>query len=197
MMNKVVHEREEPVMKWRPLMIVTVLGAVAMCPAALPATAAERTLTVSGGFNGPTVSYPVEATRDYAAGVVCAFPMHVTFPVNRVKQLTWTSDAGTPVYATATGVLVMRVTNTANGRTVVRDISGNGTLAYPDPTSFVLSGNAFAAFLHSGDSPSGEALVIGWNGFAAVRAATVNGVTTRTVLTLTGPYENLCKTLAS
>jgi hypothetical protein len=122
--------------------------------------------------------------------------MHITFPVNRVKLLTWTNDAGTPVYETGTGRLTMRVTNTATGRTAVRDISGNGAFAYPDPTSFVLSGNAFVAFFHPGDSPSGQALVIGWNGFAAVRVTTVNGVTTRTLLTLTGPHENLCRTLA-
>jgi hypothetical protein len=174
------------------------------CAAALPAAAAtaqQARVTAassdSGGFNGPVITYPPAPPVDFAAGDVCAFGIHVTFFDNNVEQRTWSNDAGQPVFATAVGALKMRVTNTSTGRSVVADISGNGTYSYPGDGSFILSGNQFAAFMHSGDSPPNELLVIGKNGFAAVRVATVNGTRTKTVLTLKGPHRDLCQSLAA
>ena len=176
----------------------TALPAAAATTHSAPATSPRPVAASSGtgGFNGPVVTYPPSPPIDFAAGVVCTFPMHVTFFDNHVVQRTWSNDAGQPVFATATGTLKMRVTNTATGRSVVSDISGNGTYSYPGDGSFILSGNEFAAFMRTGDSPPNELLVIGKNGFAAVRVATVNGKATKTVLTLKGPHENLCPALA-
>lgn len=181
--------------------VVAALGI--SCAAALPAAAATAqqapgaASSDSGGFNGPVITFPPAPPLDFAAGDICAFGIHVTFFDNHVEQRTWSNDAGQPVFATAVGTLKMRVTNTSTGRSVVANISGNGTYSYPGDGSFILSGNQFAAFMHPGDSPPNELLVIGKNGFAAVRVATVNGTRTKTVLTLKGPHEDLCQTLAA
>lgn len=177
------------------------VASIAMAPAAAAAaprhaTTGHATTTGSGGFNGPVVTHPGAPPRDYPAGEVCAFPMHVDFPVNEVVQSTWTDDAGAPVFAIATGALTVKVTNVATGRSVTRSADGTGNYSFPDPTSSVLTGSEFAAFLHRTDSPPGRALIFGKHDFAAVRVATVDGQTTRTVLYQKGHPEDLCRTLS-
>ncbi|WP_405161989.1 hypothetical protein OG203_37660 [Nocardia sp. NBC_01499] len=148
----------------------------------------------------PVVTHPQEVPFEYRAGEVCAFPAHVEFPVSDLTQRTWYDDQGRPLFATETGALVLRATNLATGRTVDRDISGDGTLVYPtrDPGDFVLSGGDWSAGMHGTDSPASAQHH--WyisRGFMSVRVTSKGGQTTRQLLALVGPYEDLCAALSN
>ncbi|MFG1805218.1 hypothetical protein [Streptomyces sp. NPDC049040] len=146
------------------------------------------------GLRGPVVTHPVQESFGYPAGEVCAFPSHADFPVSDLTTRTWTDAAGRPVFAVESGPLVMRVTNLATGKSVERDISGTGVITYPDPDSFILSGNDWSAGFHTGDHPHNQWIVAG--PFMSVEISTAAGRSSRTLLALAGPYEDLCKTLA-
>ncbi|WP_329177243.1 hypothetical protein [Streptomyces sp. NBC_01477] len=181
-----------------------VVGAVAVLLAApagaSAATPADGVPVLPGvpadvsGLRGPVVTHPVQEPFDYAAGVVCAFPSRADFPVSDLTIRTWSDAAGNPVVAVETGPLIMRVTNLTTGRSVQRDISGSGVLTYPDPDSYILSGNDWSAGFHTGDRPQNRWIVA--STFMSVRISTVAGKTSKTLLALAGPYEDLCKTLA-
>jgi hypothetical protein len=147
------------------------------------------------GLQGPVVTHPVQESFDYPAGEVCAFPSHAEFPVSDLTTRTWTDAAGTPVIAVESGPLTMRVTNLTTGKTVDRDISGTGVITYPDPDSFVLSGNDWSAGFHTADRPVHNQWIVAGT-YMSVKITTTAGKTTRALLALRGPYEDLCKTLA-
>ncbi|WP_327290095.1 hypothetical protein [Streptomyces sp. NBC_01198] len=146
------------------------------------------------GLVGPLVTHPAQEPVDYPAGEVCAFAAHADFPVSDLTTRTWTDAAGTPVFAIESGPLVMKVTNLATGKSVERDISGSGVVTYPDPDSFVLSGNDWSAGFHTGDHPHNRWIVA--STYMSVKISTVAGTTSRRLLVLAGPYEDLCATLA-
>ncbi|WUH92434.1 hypothetical protein OG900_21535 [Streptomyces sp. NBC_00433] len=146
------------------------------------------------GLSGPVVTHPVQEPFDYAAGAVCAFPSHADFPVSDLTTRTWSDADGNPVFAIESGPLVMKVTNLATGKSVERDISGTGVITYPDPNSFILSGNDWSAGFHTGSQPHNQWIVA--STFMSVKITTVAGKTTGTLLALVGPYEDICKTLA-
>ncbi|KAA2253891.1 hypothetical protein F0L68_31980 [Solihabitans fulvus] len=148
------------------------------------------------GWHGPVTKPVTYTTQDFPAGVVCRFHTRLEFLANEVVTRTWSNDAGAPVFATATGKLVIRVTNVDSGRSVDRDISGNGTLSYPTPDSYVLSGPGIAAALTTQDTPHNKFVVVSERGYIAERVVMVGGQKRRTVLHLIGPYEDLCHTLA-
>lgn len=108
---------------------------------------------------------------------------------------TWNDKAGNPVFSLESGPLVMRVTNLATGESVVRDISGSGTVVYPDANSFILSGGDWSASFHTNDRPAHNRWII-TRGFMSVKVSTVDGVSSRQLLALRGPFEDLCMTLA-
>jgi hypothetical protein len=168
--------------------VAAAAGILALCTAGAPAQAT----TQSGE---PVVTHPVEQSFNYTAGEVCAFPAHVDFPVSDLTLRTWADSSGKPVFSIESGPLVMGVTNLANGKTVQRDISGTGTLTYPDPNSFILSGDNWSAGFHTTDRPMHNHWIVAY-GYMSVKVTTVNGQTSRTLLALHGPYEDLCKTLA-
>jgi hypothetical protein len=114
--------------------------------------------------------------------------------VNDLTLRTWYDDEGRPVFATESGPLVMDVTNLATGRTVTRDISGSGTITYLDDGSYILSGGDWGAGFHTADRPVHNKWIIS-RGSMSVQIATENGTTSRRLLDLRGPYEDLCKTL--
>jgi hypothetical protein len=177
------------------------LVAVGAIGAAAPAEAGPGVTpaTGTGGFNGPTVTHPAAAPEDLAAGAVCAFAVHIDFPVNKVVQDTWTNDAGQPVFATASGLLVAHAVNVATGRGTTVDLDGAGNYSYLPDGSFILSGGGgVLASLHGGDSPPNDLLfsAVSAHSFISVRVATVNGQTVKTVLALSGPHRNLCDVLA-
>jgi hypothetical protein len=185
------------------LAVLTAAGLVALgaITAAGPASAGPgvRPLTGTGGFNGPAVTHPAAAPEDLAAGDVCGFPVHVDFPVNQVVQDTWTNDAGQPVFATASGLLIAHVVNVSTGRSTSVNLDGSGDYSFLPDGSFILSGGGgVLATLHGGDSPSHDLLfsAVTAHSFVSVRVATVNGKTVKTVLQLSGPHSNLCDVLA-
>ncbi|WP_137034834.1 hypothetical protein [Streptomyces albus] len=152
----------------------------------------------SDNWHGPVVTHPGQPEVHYARGEVCPFPADATFPVVDMTQKTWTNDTGDPVYAVISGPLVMEVTNRDTGKTVRRDLSGTGSLSYPDPGSStrVLSGGDWGVGLHTDDGPVHNKWIVS-RGFMAVRISESGGETRRELLELEGPYEDLCKTLAS
>lgn len=168
-------------------------------PATVISTAARAGTPVdTRGLRGPVVTHPVEQSFDYPAGEVCAFPSHADFPVSDLTTKTWTDAAGNPVIATETGPLIMKVTNLDNGKSVVRDISGDGVITYPDYPSadtYVLSGNDWGAGFHTADRPAHNRWIIA-STFMSVKISVVDGKVSRQLLALGGPYEDLCKTLA-
>lgn len=177
------------------------LVAVGAITAAAPASAGPgiQPLTGTGGFNGPAVTHPAAAPEDLAAGDVCGFPVHVDFPVNQVVQDTWTNDAGQPVFATASGLLIAHVVNVATGRSTSVNLDGAGDYSFLPDGSFILSGGGgVLATMHGGDSPPHDLLfsAVSAHSFISVRVATVNGKTVKTVLQLSGPHSNLCDVLA-
>ncbi|MFI0895118.1 hypothetical protein [Streptomyces sp. NPDC020983] len=147
------------------------------------------------GLQGPVVTHPSESPRDYPAGEVCAFPTHTEFPVSDLRMRTWTDSAGTPVLAIEDGPLLMEVTNLDTGRSIVRDISGTGVITYPTPDSYVLSGNDWSAAFHTTDRPVHNRWIVA-STFMSVKVSTAGGVTSRELLALSGPYEDICATLA-
>ena len=155
--------------------------------------------TTGGGFNGPTVTHPPAAPEDLAAGTVCGFAVHIDFPVNKVVQDTWTNDAGQPVFATASGLLIAHVVNVSTGRATTVNLDGAGNYSYLPDGSFILSGGGgILAGLHGTDSPPNDLLfsAVSAHSFVSVRVATVDGHTVKTVLALAGPHSNLCDVLA-
>jgi hypothetical protein len=160
---------------------------------ALPGVPADAT-----GLQGPVVTHPGSASFDYPAGEVCAFPSHTDFPVSDLTTRTWTDAAGNPVFAVETGPLLMKVTNLDTGESVTRDISGTGVITYPDYPSadtYVLSGNDWSAAFHTADRPAHNTWIVA-STFMSVKVSTADGKVTRQLLGLSGPYEDLCKTLA-
>jgi hypothetical protein len=146
------------------------------------------------GVHGPVVTHPVQEPVDYPAGEVCPFAAHADFPVNDLTLRTWYDDAGNPVFATESGPLVMDVTNLATGRSLTRDISGSGTITYLDADSYILSGGDWGVGFHTADRPVHNRWIIS-RGSMSVQITTEDGTTTRRLLDLRGPYEDLCETL--
>lgn len=173
------------------------VGAVTAEPAA--AGPGITPATGTGGFHGPTVTHPGAAPEDLAAGSVCPFPVHVDFPVNQVVQDTWTDDAGRPVFAIASGVLVAHATNVATGRDTTVNLDGTGDYSFLPDGSFILSGGGgVLATLRGTDSPPDQLLFsrVSAHSFVSVRVATVDGRTVKTVLRLDGPHSDLCDVLS-
>ena len=177
------------------------LVAVGAVSAAAPAQAGPgiTPATGTGGFNGPTVTHPGAAPEDLAAGEVCTFGVHIDFPVNQVVQDTWTNDAGQPVFAIASGLLVAHAVNVTTGRATTVNLDGSGNYSYLPDGSFILSGGGgILATLRGTDSPPNELLFskVSARSFVSVRVASVNGHTVKTVLRLDGPHSDLCDVLA-
>ncbi|MCH6160006.1 hypothetical protein [Streptomyces marispadix] len=158
--------------------------------------APSETSGTGGGLHGPVVTHPQQKPVDYPAGEVCPFAAHAEFPVADLTLRTWYDDERNPVFGVESGPLVMRVTNLDTGRTVTRDLSGTGTLTYPggDPDSHILGGGDWGVGLHTSDRPVHNKWLIS-HGHMSVQITTEDGTTKRRLLSLIGPYENLCETL--
>lgn len=166
---------------------------------AVPAAPA-RPLGPPPGALGPIVTHPVQESFGYPAGEVCSFPSHSDFPVQDLTLKTWTDAAGNPLFAMGSGPLYMRTTNLDTGKSVLSDISGSGTITYPDypdESTYVLSGNDWGAGFHTTDSPVHNHWIVAY-GYMSVKISTADGVNSRkTLLALQGPYTDLCKALQS
>lgn len=179
--------------------VTTGLARPATQPSGGAAAAAGGSSPGPDDWHGPVVTHPEQPEVDYARGEVCPFPAHAEFPVVDMVQKTWTNGAGDPVYAVVSGPLIMDVTNKDTGRTVRRDLSGTGSVTYPEPGDTgtrVLSGGDWGVGLRTGDRPAHDKWLVS-RGFMSVRITTSGGETHRELLVLEGRYEDLCRTLAS
>ena len=176
----------------------TAVLATALLTAAPTATAAPVSPQLPAGVSVPrggtvTGPTPVPApSSDLAAGDVCAFPVHLQFPVNQELAWTYADASGRTVAQYVQGTLTGVVTRTDTGRSVTRDLSGQGLFTYSSDGSSALTGHGSALVgFHTGDRPSHQLLVLAPQGVAQVRFA-ADG---RRTLVF-GGGEDLCRTLA-
>jgi hypothetical protein len=147
--------------------------------------------TAAGGSWGPwepTEQAPITAP----AGVVCPFPVSAV-PVEQHLLLRYHyNDAGVVDGYQATGSLVGRFTNTDTGTSVVRNLSGPGTVTFGSDGSYdaVVNGN-FGVFFLAGDTPANELLIL--SGRTVLHGSPTGE---KTLVSSTGQVENLCETLA-
>jgi hypothetical protein len=161
------------------LLGVTVLALLAPMTTALADTPGPWTPYHSQGFEAP-------------AGTRCPFGLRgeVLRDHELIRTLSTQPD-GSPDVQEIVGPLVFRFTNTATGRSVVRNLTGTGLIDHGTDGSFTLYlvGGHFGAGL----APGGPAfLYFTGSGHALVVAADGS----RTPIFGHGPVENLCTTLA-
>ncbi|MFG3252409.1 hypothetical protein [Streptomyces sp. NPDC048172] len=184
--------------------IRTIVALAACAAATVPFLAASGTAgatpraerkapAAASGMHGPVVTHPEQSEITTKRGEVCPFPTHATFPVADLTLKTWSNDAGDPVFAIESGPLVMRVKNLDTGKTITRDISGQGTHTYPDKNTTVWAGPDWGVLLRKGDQPANKWLIS--RGFMAVESTKDGDRTTKRVIALDGDYEDICKTL--
>jgi hypothetical protein len=137
---------------------------------------------------GPTPqSYPPETDP---AGDPCAFPIRVTFPVNKVVAYTYKNAKGRVVAIYYTGALYERLTNLDTGKSILSNVSGNGMqIPRRDGSSILYGFGPFSSTQHPGDHPGPEFAVL--HGISALRIA-ADG--TKTILYSTR-VTNLCDRL--
>jgi hypothetical protein len=135
----------------------------------------------------PTVQAPITAPADY----VCPFTVTAE-PVRQDIRVRYHYDAAGNVDGyQATGQLFGRITNEETGASVVRNLSGPGTVTFNADGSYdaIVSGDFLVFFLPQ-DTPSSALLLL--SGQTALHGAP-NG--DKTLVSLNGQVENLCDTL--
>src|SRR5919109_1730488 len=162
------------------------LAAVSLCTLALTLVGAGR-VTAADGSYGPwqsTYQGPITAP----AGVVCSFTVTAE-PVREDLRVRYHYDAAGNVDGyEATGQLIARITNDETGASVVRNLSGPGTVTFNADGSYdaVVSGDFLVFFLPQ-DTPSSELLLLSGN-------TLLHGAPTgeKTLVSNSGQVENLC-----
>ena len=122
---------------------------------ALPASASAAT-SAAARRRPPlaTTGEPVPAPPfTLPAGEVCPFAVHGEYPINEQRGYTYTEADGT-VDELVVGRLVGVFTNVATGKTVRRDLSGNGFFrTSPDGTLLLAADGPALIGFHAGDHP--------------------------------------------
>jgi hypothetical protein len=166
------------------------LAAVFLSVVAL-ALAGAGTSSAADGSYGPwesTYQGPITAP----AGVVCPFTVTAE-PVREDLRVRYHYDsAGNVDGYEATGQLIARITNVETGTSVVRNLSGPGTVTFNPDGSYdaVVSGDFLVFFLPQ-DTPSSELLLL--SGHTVLHGAPSGE---KTLVSSSGQVENLCDTLA-
>jgi hypothetical protein len=126
------------------------------------------------------------------AGAVCPFQVTAS-PVREDLRVQYHRDAAGNVDGyRATGQLIARITNDATGKSVVRNLSGPGTVVFnPDGSYDAVVSGGFLIFFLRGDNPASELLLL--PGHTELHG---NPDGTKTLVSTTGQTENLCETLA-
>jgi hypothetical protein len=126
------------------------------------------------------------------AGYVCPFQVTAE-PVRQDIRVRYHYDsAGNVDGYQATGQLFGRITNDETGASVVRNLSGPGTVTfYPDGSYDAVVSGDFLVFFVPQDSPSRQLLLLSGH---TVLHGDANGV--KTLASNSGQVENLCDTLA-
>jgi len=160
---------------------VAVAGVLAMTSIASAATAtrSKREFLPEQGF-----SYP--------PGEVCSFPVTVDIFRNDQYVTHHYDDEGNLVSDSITGALIVRITNTATGTSVERNLAGQGVVTYNSDGSLTFSGNGhFLAGFHTTDSPANQLLV-----FSGNTVVDISSTGRKTLVSSDGIAEDLCMTLA-
>jgi hypothetical protein len=155
---------------------------------ALPASA-----SAAAPAGAATTGEPVPAPPfTLPAGEVCPFAVHGEYPINEQRGYTYTEADGS-VDEVVVGRLVGVFTNVATGKSVRRDLSGNGFFrTAPDGTLLLAADGPALIGFHAGDQPQKQLEINGAQSQVVVRFA-ASGQRTR--LLQHGPYEDLCQTL--
>jgi hypothetical protein len=126
------------------------------------------------------------------AGAVCSFSVTAS-PVREDLRVRYHYDAAGNVDGyEATGQLIARITNDETGASVVRNLSGPGTVTlYPDGSYDATASGNFLIFFLAQDNPSQQLLLLSGS---TVLHGDANGV--KTLVSHEGQVENLCDTLA-
>jgi hypothetical protein len=135
----------------------------------------------------PTYQGPITAP----AGAVCTFSVTAE-PVREDLRVRYHFDsAGNVDGYEASGQLIARITNNETGASVVRNLSGPGTVTFNPDGSYdaVVSGD-FLIFLLAQDSPSHQLNL--YSGHTVLHGAPDGA---KTVVSNSGSVENLCDTL--
>jgi len=174
------------------VVVATVLSAVAVRATADPtpppsATPAVAAAPAPGGWE----RYPATDFTS-AAGDLCRFTFTSTVLFDQVYvRTTKTFADGTPRRQEYVGPLVVKLTNTSNNASIVRDLSGRAVARYARDGSYTLAiSGPVAVGFRQGDSLKRGYYVL--RGQHVVRFA-ADG--TRTVLVDRGTEENLCRAL--
>jgi hypothetical protein len=165
------------------------LAAVSLCAFALMLVGAGQAATADGSY-GPwqsTYQGPITAP----AGVVCSFEVTAE-PVREDLRVRYHYDAAGNVDGyEAIGQLVAQITNTETGVSVVRNLSGPGTVTFnPDGSYDAVVDGDFLVFFLAQDSPSNELLLL--SGHTVLHGAPTGE---KTLVSSSGQTENLCATL--
>jgi hypothetical protein len=164
-------------------MIVQILVALAL---AASSAAAEE--TGSGGWQrSPSQSFTVPA------GALCPFALQADVVADKVMtQVVSTFANGSPREQVYVGELIFRFTNVDGGKSVVRNLSGDGLVEYqPDgAATWTYAGPAAFAFF-PGDSLAAGFWVL--HGLHVIEVAADGS--RRQLVVDDGPKENLCTTL--
>jgi hypothetical protein len=126
------------------------------------------------------------------AGVVCPFQVTAS-PVRENLSVQYHYDAAGNIDGyRAKGQLIARITNDETGKSVVRNLSGPGTVTfYPDGSYDAVASGGFLIFFLPGDNPSSQLLLL--PGHTVLHGA---ADWTKTLVSHEGTAENLCETLA-
>ena len=146
--------------------------------------------TAADGYYGPWQPFyqdPITAP----AGVVCSFEVTAE-PVRQDIRVRYHYDsAGNIDGYEATGQLIGRITNTETGASVVRNLSGPGTVTFnPDGSWDAVTGGDFLVFFLPQDNPSSQLLLMSGR---TVLHGSPSGE--KTLVSQNGHIENLCETL--
>jgi hypothetical protein len=135
----------------------------------------------------PTYQGPITAP----AGVVCPFEVTAE-PVREDLRVRYHYDADGNVDGyEASGQLIGRITNDETGASVVRNLSGPGTVTFnPDGSYDAEVSGDFLVFFLAQDSPSNELLLL--SGHTVLHGAPSGE---KTLVSSSGQTENLCNTL--
>ena len=165
------------------------LAAVSFAVLVLAFAGAGATGAADGSYRPwqPTYQGPITAP----AGAVCSFTVSAE-PVREDLRVRYHYDsAGNIDGYEATGQLIGRITNTETGASVVRNLSGPGTVTFnPDGSYDAVVQGDFLVFFLAQDNPANELLLL--SGRTVLHGAAGGE---KTLVSHSGQVENLCDTL--
>ena len=167
------------------------LAALILSTFALALAAAGTAGAADGNGYGPweaTFQGPITAP----AGVVCSFTVTAE-PVREDLRVRYHYEsAGNVDGYQASGQLIARITNEETGASVVRNLSGPGTVTFnPDGSYDAVVHGDFLVFFLGQDNPSHQLLLL--SGTTVLHGAPSGA---KTLVSNDGHVENLCETLA-